>query len=85
MKIDTDILWGNGINLSGLQFNKPVKFTLSNYGEWWTDRSGNYIIYSIGLEEKSGIITFSSFNKEDVDNWTKGVKSTMTMLKQWAK
>ena len=75
-------LWGNGINLSGLWWDKPKRLRWRG-GSWW-DHSGDFDVEQAGQSRKEwGIITFASQSKAEAEAWTLGVKAVQARLREW--
>jgi len=78
------VLWANGINLSGLWFDKPRRMVREEDMKSWWDRSGNFEVILPGQHRKGwGLITFASENKAEAEAWTLGVQVVMLKLKEW--
>jgi len=74
-------IWFIGLNLNGLWDKKAMKGTWDeNLKSWW-DNSGNFDCWKTGLEIKKRVIIFASYDKKDVENFIKGVKSMATLNK----
>jgi hypothetical protein len=80
-------MYANGVNLSGLIYGKAQKMHREDWDDeekyWWA-LDNDFSVEQLGLHDKSGIITFASESKEEVDAWTLGAKSVMRMLQMWS-
>jgi len=74
-------IWMIGINLNGLWDDKPIK------GKWnpdllcWYDKSGDFGVDTVGLDERDGYLMFSSYNKKEVELFILGAKSISKQIK----
>lgn len=84
-------IWVARVNLSGLYSSNPIPAKLvvgrdyEGAGNSWVTTNGDFHICRIGVEKKSGYVTFSSESKAEVECFLQGVKSTMHLLSNWAK
>ena len=80
-------LWANSINLAGLYSKKPTQVFYNEDLEEYYDRGGNYSISGPGMitSESGGVISFASESKEEVEIWTLGAKTAMTMMAEWCR
>jgi len=79
-------LYANSINLSGLASNEPYEVYWDDEVEEYYDKIKDFSVKEKGLciSIYGGVISFSSTNKKEVEAWTNGVRSTMTMLSDWS-
>lgn len=75
-------VYSAGVNLSGLW--GPFQMSLDTELDTWLDKTGNFEAERKGLVEKHGNIIFTSSSKNDVLIWVSGVRSAMSLLKQWS-
>ena len=82
------VIWGNGVNLSGLWWDRPRRFVLKKdcgVGAVYWDSSGDFDLWGpFEHRDHIGIITFGSVSKAEAEAWTKGARAVMDQLKRWA-
>lgn len=74
-------IWMIGINLNGMWNNKPIEAKWNSEFRCWYDKSGNFDVDTIGLDERDGCLMFSSYNKKDVELFILGAKSISKQIK----
>jgi hypothetical protein len=77
-------VWMNGINLAGLWSPRPLRGTYeANLREWYW--RGNLSVSRLGLDvRQSGITTFASESKREVEIFTLGAWAVMRELQRWS-
>lgn len=78
------MIYGACINLSGLYSAKPLRCYFDKYAVTWYDTDANVAIDQLGLVVKQSVITYASTKESDVSAWIAGVRSAMTLLRQWS-
>lgn len=74
-------IWMIGINLNGLWNNKPMKGIWTEGLHCWYDKSGNFDVNKVGFDIYDGCVTFSSYNKKDVEIFILGARSISKQIK----
>lgn len=72
-------IWFTGLNLNGLWNKKAIRGFWDEELKSWYDSTGNFDCWKPGLQIKKHIIVFASYDKKDIENFIKGVKSMATL------
>lgn len=80
----TKTLYANMINLSGLYSMTPIEVYYQSETKLWWDKSGNFCVGMVGLDERGGITVFSDKDYGIAKAWTYGVISAMNHLNRWS-
>jgi hypothetical protein len=82
-----EILWANSVNLVGLFSKTPIRCIFNdeypNIREaLWENDKLDFSVSKIGLDlsDISGLISFSSINREEVEAWTNGVRAAHSLI-----
>ncbi len=82
-KTEKKILYANRVNLNGLYSSKPIELTYDSELKSWWSKDGWVGVDKIGLDKNKGYVVFSSFDENEVVCWTNGVRSWMSILREW--
>lgn len=80
-----DFVFSALINLRGLYSDKPTKCFYDTVCESWWDKSGNFEVRQLGLDNSHGIVQFSSRDVREVELFILGAKSVMNQLQEFSK
>lgn len=78
-----DKIWAACVNLSGLW--GPMQLHRKEHNHYWFSSCGNFMVEKTGIHDGLGFTTFASVDKKEVETWVSGVKTTMKMLRNWAR